>query len=271
MGMNTIIDLFAGAGGLSEGFTQAGFDVIGHVEMDRHAANTLRTRMIYYELKKNGNLDAYKDYVSGNISRDELVKKYDLQHCIDSVICEKIGDNYESIINDLKYITKGQSVDIIIGGPPCQAYSNIGRARDSHGMRNDDRNFLYKYYVEFLKAFKPKLFVFENVPGLISAGGGKYLKDMRELMKKIGYETDFRILNAANYGVPQNRKRVILIGWLNDVAVDSYPEPIEVSRDYVVGDIFADLPELQMGGGEEVVTRLGKYAARTNRHQHRRV
>jgi DNA (cytosine-5)-methyltransferase 1 len=249
--VNTI-DLFAGAGGLSEGFIQAGFNAVGHVEMDKHAVETLRTRMIYYELKKLGKLDIYEDYIQGRTTLQEIIEKYDLRKVADSVICEKIDENYRDIIKRLKKIADGKKIDIIVGGPPCQAYSNIGRARDSHGMRNDDRNFLYKYYVEFLKAFQPKIFVFENVPGLVSAGKGKYLKDMRALMAEAGYETDYAILNAADYGVPQNRRRVILIGWRKRSGIKIYPKPKPIERNYVVKDIFADLPPLSAGEGSEV-------------------
>lgn len=246
------IDLFAGAGGLSEGFTQAGFNVIGHVEMDPHAVSTIQTRMIYHALKKKGLIDVYKNYVNGQITRDEVIKKYDLNEVADSVICEKIDDNYKETIKRLKKIVGRQKVDIVVGGPPCQAYSYIGRARDTNKMKNDERNYLYRYYVEFLKAFKPKVFVFENVPGLVSAGKGKYLKEMRELMKEAGYETDYRIVNAAEYGVPQNRRRVILIGWNKASKLQGYPELQKIDRTYVVQDFLKDLPVLSAGGGSEV-------------------
>lgn len=252
------IDLFAGAGGLSEGFVQAGFKVIGHVEMDRHAADTLRTRMLYYELKKLNKLDVYQDYIKGRITKDEIIERYGLQEAADSVICEKIDENYKDIIKRLKTIVGDRSVDVIVGGPPCQAYSYIGRARDVNRMQDDKRNYLYEYYVEFLKAFKPKVFVFENVPGLITAGGGKYLNDMRELMDKAGYKTDYKILNAADYGVPQNRRRVILIGWNKKSNIKSYPLPLEVKRSYKVRDVLVDLPPLQAGGGDEISKKTSR-------------
>lgn len=253
-----VIDLFAGAGGLSEGFAQAGFNIVGHVEMDRSAADTLRTRMIYYELKKIDRLDVYEGYLKGDVTRDDIVKEFNLEGVVGSVICEKIDDNYKDIIKRLKKIADGQTVDLLIGGPPCQAYSYIGRARDVNRMQDDKRNYLYEYYVEFLKAFKPKVFVFENVPGLITAGGGKYLNDMRELMDKAGYKTDYKILNAADYGVPQNRRRVILIGWSKKSNVKSYPLPPEVERSYKVQDVLADLPPLQAGGGDEVSKKVSR-------------
>lgn len=246
------IDLFAGAGGLSEGFIQAGFKVIGHVEMDRNAAETLRTRMIYHELKSMGLMNVYENYLRGDITRSEIIEQYKLQDIADSVLCETIDDSYLETIGRLKNIVGNEKIDLIVGGPPCQAYSNIGRARDTNGMKNDARNFLYRYYIEFLKAFKPKAFVFENVPGLLSAGGGQYLRDMQKLMKQAGYDTDYKILNAADYGVPQNRRRVILIGWNDESGITSYPEPSLVKRNYSVKDVFSDLPSLQAGEGNEI-------------------
>jgi len=248
-----VLDLFAGAGGLSEGFIVNGYDIIGHIEMDKNACSTLVTRMMYHALVKKGKLKAYKNYVLGKITRDSLVEEYGLQKERDSVICSKIDeDNYRELIKCVKKMLGGENLDMIVGGPPCQAYSYIGRARDEHGMRHDDRNFLYLYYIEFLKALKPKIFVFENVPGLESAGKGKYLKDMRRLMKKAGYETDYKILNAVNFGVPQNRKRIILIGWSKDSKMQEYPDFKEIERDYLVKDFFSDLPKIQAGEELEI-------------------
>ncbi len=199
-------------------------------------------------------MDEYKDYILGKVTRDALIEKYSLQKERDSVIHSKINEgNYKELIEQIKAKLNGQSLDMVVGGPPCQAYSYIGRARDEHGMKNDDRNFLYKYYIEFLKALKPKIFVFENVPGLKSAGKGKYLRDMQRLMKKAGYETGYDILNAADFGVPQNRKRVILVGWSKDSKLKEYPKFKEVERDYLVKDFFANLPKIQ--AGEEIKTR----------------
>ena len=248
-----VLDLFAGAGGLSEGFIKAGCQIVGHIEMEQKSCSTLITRMIYHSLRKKGKLEEYKKYLLGKISRDELIEKYGLQKERDSVICAKISkDNYRGLIEQIKTRLDGQPLDIIVGGPPCQAYSYIGRARDLEKMRTDERNFLYKHYVEFLKALKPKMFVFENVPGLISAGKGVYLKDMRRLMLLAGYTTDYKILNAADYGVPQNRKRVILVGWRKDSKLDSYPDFPKVERDYKVRDFFIDLPEIKAGEGSDI-------------------
>lgn len=249
-----VLDLFAGAGGLSEGFIRAGCKIVAHIEMDKNACNTLTTRMIYHALIQRGKLNEYKKYVVGKITRDDLIEKYGLQKERDSVICAKIGkDNYKNLIGQIKIKLNGESLDIVVGGPPCQAYSYIGRSRDEHGMRNDDRNFLYKYYVKFLKTLKPKIFVFENVPGLESAGKGIYLKDMRRLMKKAGYETDYKILNAVDFGVPQNRKRVVLVGWNKESSLKEYPDFKKVEREYVVKDFLVNLPKIQ--AGKEIRTR----------------
>lgn len=238
-----ILDLFAGAGGFSEGFYLNDCDLVAHIEMDKDACDTLITRAIYYSLKKKGQIKFYDKYIAGEITRDEIVKRFDLQKEVDSVILSEIGEkNYKNLIEQVKKKLEGNDLDIIIGGPPCQAYSMIGRARDVNGMKKDKRNFLYKYYVEFLIGLRPKVFVFENVPGLKTAGGGKYLKDMRILMQKAGYETDFQILNASDYGVPQNRKRVILVGWRKETGIKEYPKFEKVLREYKVKDFLDDLP-----------------------------
>ena len=251
-----VLDLFAGAGGLSEGFIRVGCKMVGHIEMDKNACDTLVTRMVYHALAEKKKIGDYKKYVFGEVTRDELIKKYNLQKERDSVICSAIGsDNFKELIDEIKQRLNGKRLDIIIGGPPCQAYSHIGRARDKNKMKTDTRNFLYKYYVEFLKELKPKIFVFENVPGLKTAGGGKHLADMRELMMKAGYKTDLKILNTVDYGVPQNRKRIILVGWSKNSKMKEYPnfEKLKMKRSYTVSDVFSNLPSLRAGAGEMVI------------------
>lgn len=248
-----VLDLFAGAGGFSEGFIRAGCELIGHIEMDKKACSTLITRAIYHALLKKGKLGEYRKYILGKITREALIEKYELQKERDSVICAKIGKgNYKELLKQVRERLNGQKLDIIVGCPPCQAYSYIGRARDGKNMCRDERNFLYRYYVEFLKALKPKIFVFENVPGLETAGKGKYLRDMRRLMKNAGYDTDYKILNAADFGVPQNRKRVMLVGWNKTSKLNGYPNFPVTERKYIVKDFFADLPKIQAGTGKEV-------------------
>ena len=249
-----VLDLFAGAGGLSEGFVRAGCQIVGHMEMERDSCDTLITRMVYHALLKRRKFDEYKNYVLGNITRDELIEKYNLQAERDSVICAKIGkDNYKQLIVQIKKRLNGSRLDIIVGGPPCQAYSHIGRAVDEKNMRWDNRKFLFRYYVEFLKALQPKIFVFENVPGLMTSGKGLYLREMRTLMKRAGYETDYRVFNTVDFGVPQNRRRIILVGWNKKSKLKAYPGLPVVSREYSVHDFLGDLPKIKAGAGTQLL------------------
>ena len=205
------IDLFAGAGGLSEGFIQNGFNPVAHVEMDSAACDTLKTRQAFHYLISKNDLPTYTDYLQNKIQRDVLWGKVPaeiLNSVVNSEISKQTVKTIFSAIDEQRYSKK---IDIIIGGPPCQAYSFVGRSRDPNGMRWDKRNFLFRRYAEFLVYFKPKYFVFENVLGLFTAGGQKYLKEMLALFEEIGFSVDFRILNAEEYGVLQKRKRVIII------------------------------------------------------------
>ena len=160
------LDLFAGAGGLSEGFIRAGFTPVAHIEADAAACFTLRTRQAYHWLKKNKNLSIYQDYLNNKISRGEFYASVPRKE-IDSVINAFIDKNsLPNIFKKINSIEDG-NIDLIIGGPPCQAYSIIGRAQKN--MQEDPRNNLYIYYAEFLKKYSPKYFVFENVIGLLTA------------------------------------------------------------------------------------------------------
>ncbi|TSC58770.1 MAG: DNA (cytosine-5-)-methyltransferase [Candidatus Peregrinibacteria bacterium Greene0416_19] len=255
----TVLDLFAGAGGFSEGFIGSGCDMVGHIEMDDSACKTLITRMVYHALLKLGKVDEYRHYILGKTTLEALIEKYSLQKERDSVICAKIGkDNFKDLIKKIKQKLGSKNLDIIVGGPPCQAYSHIGRARDEKSMRWDHRKFLYRYYIEFLKALKPKIFVFENVPGLLSSGKGRYLREMRNLMKKAGYKTDFRIVDATDYGVPQHRKRVLLVGWNKYSKLEKYPNFQAVKREYVVKNFLDALPKIKAGGGKPIIKNFSK-------------
>nr|WP_282456184.1 DNA cytosine methyltransferase [Chitinophaga sedimenti] len=149
--MNTFryIDLFAGAGGLSEGFIKAGFAPVAHVEIDEAACFTLKTRTAYHYLKSTNNYEIYISYLKGEISRNELYSSIPSE-LLDSIINLPIGADYNPAIH--KTIEKqlnGTQVDLIIGGPPCQAYSLVGRARSKNGMKGDHRNYLYVHYAKF--------------------------------------------------------------------------------------------------------------------------
>ena len=244
----TFIDVFAGAGGLAEGFIANGFRPVAHVEMNKHACDTLVTRLSYYYLKENGKLDVYFKYLRGEISRDELLKCIPMS-VINSVINETItDDNIDDIFSfiDTELNPKGTPVDVLVGGPPCQAYSLVGRAVTGKRIQNDPRNFLYRLYVKFLNRFKPKVLVFENVQGLLSANNGLYLESLKKSIEDAGYTINLRVLTASDYGVLQNRRRVIILGIRNDLPEsDLYPEPVKFAHKFFVKDVLSDLPVLK--------------------------
>lgn len=228
-GSYNFIDLFAGAGGLSEGFIQAGFSPVAHVEMNPYAAQTLETRTGYYYLKAQGKLDIYKDYISGKITRDEFLQHIPEEQ-LQSVFCETMSNEtlprlFENI--DRILTQRGiKQVDVIIGGPPCQAYSLVGRAQSKHmetPMSADPRNDLYKLYARFLQKYHPKMFVFENVMGIKSANSGATWLKVQEALRSVGYEIECHEQNSKNFGVLQNRRRMIIVGWLKNTGL-SYPQ-----------------------------------------------
>ncbi|MBI1912131.1 MAG: DNA cytosine methyltransferase [Deltaproteobacteria bacterium] len=255
------LDLFAGAGGLSEGFIRAGFTPVAHVEIDQAACFTLKTRMAYHWLVKNDQVKKYIEYLDGMITRDELydlVSKNQIGSVINAEICQK---TLNGIFQRIDELLKGQ-LDLVVGGPPCQAYSLVGRSRDTKRMKGDNRNYLYVYYAEFLKYYLPKYFVFENVTGLLSAkddDGALHLDNMRELFREIGYETEYMILSADKYGVLQNRKRIILVG-KRGKTTDFYPEPDLWDPEVKVREVLNDLPTLQAGNGSVRQCNLKKYS-----------
>jgi DNA (cytosine-5)-methyltransferase 1 len=247
--MNSLnyIDLFAGAGGLSEGFIREGFSPVAHVEMNKEACDTLRTRLACHYLHETQRSRIYYSYLKNEISRDDLWKEVP-PHLMDSVINNEISsktiDNLFKQIDSQLYKKK---VDLIIGGPPCQAYSLAGRSRDPKGMKGDKRNFLFRFYAQFLQRYQPRYFVFENVMGLLTAGNAKYLNEMLELFSQIGYSTDHKILQAEEYGVLQKRKRVIIIGKRGNrkftfPELEKAPYTGEVKK-----DLLHDLPFLNPG------------------------
>lgn len=188
----TFIDLFAGCGGLSEGFYRLGFKALAHVEINHWACETLRKRMAHF-----GYSNYEKEVIEADITNKDIIKS----------------------ISD---VISGKEVDVIIGGPPCQAYSTAGRVRDGKGMAKDPRNFLFENYVNILNHFNPKFFVFENVTGIFSAkvnGDFIFPKIINALSKNYNIVDDPSVLvhNSADYGVPQVRKRVIIIGVRKDI------------------------------------------------------
>lgn len=256
-----IIDLFSGAGGLTEGFRDQ-FNIVGHVEKEYAACETLKLRDAFYYLEQNDLLDIYFQFLSGRVREDDifdLIPEVVLNKTINAEISDDtLRDIFKKIDADLN----NQSVIGIIGGPPCQAYSTIGRARNAAKKSTDERIFLYKYYIDFLKKYKPIFFVFENVRGLLSfrdANNELLFPKMQHEFKEAGYNLEYRIINAADYGVPQVRERVIIFG----AKVDYSDFPAKFfknlasmkKRRMTVKEALAGLPKLHAGETKNIYAK----------------
>ena len=212
------IDLFAGCGGLFDGFMQSGmYEPVASVEWEKAPVEVLKNR-----LKTKWNIEnPDKEVIRFDIQREEeLFNGFD-----DPEYGKHIG--LDSLVDEKK------GIDIVIGGPPCQAYSVAGR--NAGRMKGDYRNYLFEHYISVINRYQPKLFVFENVPGMLSAmPDGTPITDLiRRDLSKTGYEIinnikDFALIDMSQYGIPQTRKRVILIG----VRKDAFENPQEVLRDF---------------------------------------
>ncbi len=279
------IDLFAGAGGLSEGFMQAGFKIIGSIEKNRWACETQKTRHIYHNLKQVGGLKDYWDYCQSTLSqfliqekRERIYQKHKgLRNEIENTIWQAEFGNPEkdknvlSSIDIIKLLEKSvrfheSDIDFILGGPPCQAYSIIGRSRMGEAVSHDKRNFLFRYYYDIVNHFRPKFFLFENVLGILTANQGLTFKIIKEDFEKIGYnfisgiyedpvEIRKNILLAQNFGVPQNRKRFFFMGVKKGVNL-RYIEFMDESgkrnnNELITKKVIDDLPHLQVEEGED--------------------
>jgi DNA (cytosine-5)-methyltransferase 1 len=252
-----VLDMFSGGGGLTEGFIRRSFDFVGHIEMDRNAANTLETRLLFHNFHTDEQNDLYAKYYHGNISREEFVETaYRTGIEKKQITNQELSDSAnDSIILDIKKQLKKKynrtSVDVIIGGPPCQSYSLAGRGKNGKKTHNDPRNYLYKYYLQFLEVFRPEIFIFENVPGLISAKKGTIYNDVIRRGADAGYHLDQspHILNASDFEVMQERERIIFIGWKEKHKHLIYPEFSSKKPEGTVMDLLTDLPPLQAGEG----------------------
>lgn len=205
------IDLFAGCGGLSKGFMDAGFDIIVGVDNNQAALNT-------FEKNHNGAVA-----LNADLSKQETFDK-------------------------IKEIAGERHIDVIIAGPPCQGFSLTG-------PRNfdDSRNKLYLAVIEMVKQYKPKGFIIENVPGMATLYDGQIKDEILSRFKKLGYNIECKILCAADYGVPQLRRRLIFMGVRKDIGFPSFPEPNYTEATYrTCRDAISDLPAREDELGTEV-------------------
>lgn len=208
-----VVDLFCGAGGLSKGFEWAGYNIVAANDNYKHACETYRNNHPTTAL------------VEGDITKPEVKKAL-----------------FDAI--------KGEDIDIIVGGPPCQGFSHAGKR-----LVDDPRNFLFKEFVEVVKKVKPKVVVLENVEGILTMNGGKSFESIKESFRELGYKLDGRKLHAVRYGVPQKRKRVVMIGVLEGDPNGCYPEELfqEEGQYLTVREAIEDLPEITVNGGSHII------------------
>lgn len=201
-----VIDLFCGCGGMSLGFEQAGFNVLLGIDIWEDALKT-------YQFNRNGTKTLCAD------------------------MSDLKGDNVAKIIGNT-------SVDVIIGGPPCQGFSIAGKR-----IIEDERNKLYKGFVRMVEYFKPRAFVMENVPNILTIGGGAIRDAIIADFSALGYSVGYKVLLASDYGVPQNRKRAVFVG-LNNGEHFSFPKPFSTTK-VTSEEALSDLPEYSLNDGSE--------------------
>lgn len=210
----TVVDLFSGAGGLSKGFLDAGFNVLLGVDSDDMALKTFK--------ENHGDAETLKL---------DLFNHDNLKHITDFLDKRNI------------------ELDVLVGGPPCQGYSLAGPRN-----ADDDRNTLYEAMVKLADFTKPKVVVLENVPGLLTLYNGLGAKRIFDDFTELGYKMSAEILYAPNYGIPQIRKRVVFVGLLDSAEPFKYPTPILDKEDYITCEqAIGDLPSLEFEMGEEFV------------------
>lgn len=251
----TFIDLFAGCGGLSEGFLQSGrYEALAHVEWEKPMVETLRKRLVnkWHHTEE----EALKRVVMFDIQKtDELL----FGHWSNESESTYGNKNHEFVKNfGLKGLVGENKVDFIIGGPPCQAYSIHGRATDKNSMQDDYRNYLFESFCKVVDEFKPEIFVFENVAGLLSAkpGGIPVRNRIYEAFTKIGYkilspeEMPSALYDVVDFQVPQYRPRVIILGIRQDSSFslselyDAIDKEKSNRKKKTVKDAIGNLPAL---------------------------
>ena len=244
--MINTIDLFAGCGGLMDGFEQSGkFRTLACVEWESAPCENLKKRL--------------RDKWGYNNS-EEMVLRFDIQRTAE-LFCGWQDEVYGESAGLDNLVNKGGKVDLIIGGPPCQAYSIAGRIRDENGMRDDYRNYLFESYVKVVKQYRPKAFVFENVPGILSAkpGGVPIIDVICKTFDEAGYvvlsNLKSALLDFSEFGIPQRRDRIIILGLSKEAYGEKASELLEkfynellpkykCKKKLTVRDAIGDLPKL---------------------------
>ncbi|MGX1197388.1 DNA cytosine methyltransferase [Parvibaculum sp. MBR-TMA-1.3b-4.2] len=275
------IDLFAGPGGLAEGFSTsvgpAEFKIDLSVEMDPGAFATLRLRSFYRNLDSKGRQD-YFDFANGEIPLEEVRRRHSVswkQAEVETAMLElgKPIDN-EKLDRHLDELLEDDADNfVVIGGPPCQAYSLAGRSRNAgiadYSAEKDSRHFLFREYIRILEKLRPKAFVMENVKGILSSSvsGGRIFELVRRDLASAAGRDSYRlfslspnpeksgyVLRAEEHGVPQARHRVIILGLRQDIAANLDDEKIRLTKameEVSVKDAIGDLPKLRSGLSRE--------------------
>jgi len=291
-----VIDLFAGPGGLGEGFSSSfspdgkpNFRLVLSIEKDLYAHSTLELRAFFRQFERGAAPEEYYSYLKGKISRGNLFQNYPEQARTASQLAwhAELGNEHfppEIIDARIKEALKGSETWVLIGGPPCQAYSTIGRSRMRPGkheaFENDKRPFLYKEYLRILAVHSPPVFIMENVRGILSSRINgqnifeRILDDLQEPesasiapmpelrlrgrpvryrvfsltqssdVQRPGREQNHFVIEAERHGVPQNRHRVIVLGIREDLKV--IPKILqELETRPSMWDVLSDLPRLR--------------------------
>lgn len=209
----TYVDLFCGAGGLSKGFSSAGFKNIFSIEFNKDFAKTYKRNFPNHHL---------------------LVK-----------------DIRDLKTNELNSITKNKQIDVVVGGPPCQGFSKAGYIGRS--FIDDDRNRLFKEFVRIVDILSPKVFVMENVAAMATHLKGKTIKEIITTFQNssIGYRVQWKILNSVDYGVAQERRRIFIVGVRNDIK-HNFIFPAKQEKKLTIKDVIDDLPPLKSGESSNI-------------------
>lgn len=274
-----IIDLFAGPGGLGEGFAslrgqkkQAVFEIGLSIEKTPVAHRTLTLRAVFRRLRGTKDVKHYYSYIRGEIGEDTFraipAVARAFEHAALEARCLELGKSDETgIDNEIRAALKGQETWVLIGGPPCQAYSLAGRSRRAKDKEfdKDEKHFLYMEYLRIIQAHKPTIFVMENVKGLLSSRHSgnpifeKIIADLSMPANGLEYEirsfvkkgdgsslepTDY-IIHSERYGIPQSRHRVILLGIRKGLGIPQHQLLTPVSKPVTVRQTIGDLPRIR--------------------------